>query len=100
RSGTNTLSGRAFAYFRDESLSAKDYFEKFDPAGNALTREKGPYSQKQFGGTLGGPIKQNKSFYFVSFERLDVDTNNLVTIDDRTPVTFGPAVLGTPKQIL
>ncbi len=100
RSGTNTPSGRAFAYFRDESLNAKDYFEKFDPAGNALSLEKAPYGQKQFGGTLGGPIRRNKSFYFVSFERLDVDTNNLVTIDDRTPVTLGSLVLGTPKQIL
>ena len=100
RSGTNTLSGRAFAYFRDESLNAKDYFEKFDPAGNALARDKAPYGQKQFGGTLGGPIRRNRSFYFVSFERLDVDTNNLVTIDDRTPVTFGSTSLGTPTQIL
>jgi carboxypeptidase family protein len=100
RSGTNTLNGKAFVYFRDESLSAKDYFEKFDPAGNALTREKAPYGQTQFGGTLGGPIRRNKSFFFVSFERLDVDTNNLVTIDDRTVVTLGPTVLGTPKQIL
>ena len=100
RSGTNTVNGSAFGYFRDESLSAKDYFEKFDPAGNAITRDKAPYGQNQFGGTLGGPIRQNKSFYFVSFERLDVDTNNLVTIDDRTVVTLGPTVLGTPKQIL
>ena len=33
KSGTNTLSGNAFFYFRDESLNAKGHFEKFDPAG-------------------------------------------------------------------
>ncbi len=101
RSGTNAVNGRAFGYFRDESLSARDYFEKFDPAGNALAQKTAsPYGQMQFGGTLGGPIRRNRSFYFVSFERLDVDANNMVTIDDRTPVSFGSAVLGTPKQIL
>jgi hypothetical protein len=100
KSGTNTAHGSAFGYFRDESLNAKEHFEKFDPAGNAIIREKALYAQKQFGGTLGGPISRNKSFYFVSFERLDVDTNNLVTIDDRTPVTLGSTLLGTPAQIL
>lgn len=100
KSGTNRLSGNAFMYFRDETLNAKEYFELFDPAGNALDREKAPYGQKQFGATFGGPIRRDKSFYFLSFERLDVDTNNFVTIDDRTVVTLGPTPIGTPKQIL
>jgi hypothetical protein len=100
KSGTNRLSGNAFVYFRDESLNAKEYFEQFDSAGNALNREKAPYGQRQFGGTWGGPIRRDKSFYFVAFERLGIDTNNFVTIDDRTIVTLGPTPLGTPKQIL
>jgi len=100
KSGTNRIGGNAFGYFRDEALNAKERFEKFDPAGNAIDREKASYGQKQFGFTLGGPLKRDRSFYFASFERLDIDTNNFVNIDDRTVVTLGPMALGTPKQIL
>ncbi len=100
KSGTNRLAGNLFGYFRDEALNGKEHFEKFDPAGNAIDRNKASYGQTQFGFTLGGPIRQDKSFYFLSFERLDVDTNNFVTIDDRNVVMLGPTALGTPKQIL
>jgi hypothetical protein len=100
KSGTNILSGNLFGYFRDEALNAKEHFERFDPSGAAIDREKAPYGQKQFGFTLGGPLRKDKSFFFGSFERQDIDTNNFVTIDDRTIVTVGPMVLGTPKQIL
>jgi Carboxypeptidase regulatory-like domain/TonB-dependent Receptor Plug Domain len=100
KSGTNVLSGNLFGYFRDETLNAKEHFERFDPSGAAIDREKAPYGQKQFGFTLGGPLRKDKSFFFGSFERQDIDTNNFVTIDDRTIVTVGPTVLGTPKQIL
>ena len=100
RSGTNRSAGSAFFYFRDETLNAKEHFEMFEPSGAPIDRKKAPYGQKQFGGTFGGPLARDRTFYFLSFERLDVDANNFVTIDDRTPVTFGPTVLGTPKQIL
>jgi hypothetical protein len=100
KSGTNVLSGNLFGYFRDETLNAKEHFERFDPSGAAIDREKAPYGQKQFGFTLGGPLRKDKSFFFGSFERQDIDTNNFVTIDDRTIVTAGTTVLGTPKQIL
>lgn len=100
KSGTNRTTGNVFAYFRDESLNAKEHFERFDPSGAAIDREKASYGQKQFGFTLGGPLRRDRSFYFVSFERLDVDTNNFVNIDDTSLVTLGPTVLGTPKQIL
>ncbi|MGQ0733418.1 MAG: TonB-dependent receptor [Acidobacteriota bacterium] len=100
KSGTNRPSGTVFGYFRDEALNAKEHFEQVDPAGNAINREKAPYGQKQFGATLGGPIRRDRSFYFLSFERLDIDTNNFVNVDDRTVVTLGPTPLGTPKAIL
>jgi hypothetical protein len=100
KSGTNNLAGNLFGYFRDEALNAKEHFEKFDPAGNPIDREKASYGQKQYGFTLGGPIKQDKSFYFLSFERLDIDTNNFVNIDDRNVVLLGATPLGTPAQIL
>ncbi|HUE88583.1 MAG TPA: carboxypeptidase regulatory-like domain-containing protein [Vicinamibacterales bacterium] len=100
KSGTNRLTGNLFGYFRDEALNAKEYFERFEPSGASLDREKASYGQTQYGFTLGGPLRRDRSFFFLSFERLDIDTNNFVNIDDRTIVTVGPMVLGTPKQIL
>jgi hypothetical protein len=81
KSGTNNLSGNAFVFFRDESLNAKDHFEKVDVFGNDIERDKAPYSQLQWGGTLGGPLKRDRTFFFGSFEKLDVEANNFVTIN-------------------
>ena len=102
KSGTNQFAGNLFFFFRDESLNGKNHFEKFDPAGSPIDRQKAPYSQKQFGGTFGGPINEDRTFFFTSFERLDVSASNFVTIDDQTPVRHPvlPIPIGTPAQIL
>jgi hypothetical protein len=100
RSGSNVSSGTAFVLFRDETLNAKEHFERFDPSGRRIAREKAPYSQKQFGGTMGGPLRRDRTFYFASFERLDIYANNFVNIDDRTPVSLFGQQIGTPADIL
>jgi hypothetical protein len=103
KSGTNAYAGNVFGFFRDRSLNAKGRFEQFDPAGSAIDQPKAPFNRKQFGGIFGGPIKTNRSFFFVSFERLDSLASNFVTIDDKTPIInpLNPAaVFGTPAQIL
>ena len=84
KSGTNVLTGNAFFFFRDDALNSKSYFERFTPAGAAVDRPKAPYGQNQFGGILGGPIRKDSTFFFGSFERLDVSTSNFVSIDDTT----------------
>jgi carboxypeptidase family protein/TonB-dependent receptor-like protein len=81
KSGTNELRGNAFIYGRDESLNAKDHFEKEDVFGNPVNREKAPFSQYQWGGTLGGPIRKDRTFFFLSFEHVGVKANNFVNID-------------------
>ncbi|MGH9158719.1 MAG: TonB-dependent receptor, partial [Vicinamibacteraceae bacterium] len=91
KSGTNRAAGDVFFYARDDGLNAKNYFEKFDPAGQPIEQDKAPYAQQQYGGIIGGPIKQDRTFFFTSFERLDIDANNFVNIDNRTPTS----VLGT-----
>lgn len=103
KSGTNTFGGNVFGFFRDESLNAKNHFEQFSPSGAAISRPKAPYSQKQFGATFGGPIKKDRTFFFASFERLDIAANNFVTIDDETPIrhpVLSSVILGTPASIL
>ena len=100
RSGTNTLAGNLFFFLRDAALNSKDHFERFNPAGQAIDREKAPYSQKQYGATLGGPLKRDRTFYFLSFERLDIAAHNFVTIDDTNTVNFLGQNFGTPAAIL
>jgi hypothetical protein len=74
RSGTNTYQGRLFAYYRDENLRARSPFEDPD-------EEKAPFKRLYTGGTVGGPIQRQKSFFFFSYERTDEDQNNEATWD-------------------
>jgi hypothetical protein len=71
RSGTNSLSGNFFDYFRNDALDANDWF--YDQAiGTAPpgTISKPALRQNDFGGTLGGPILKDKTFFFLSYEGL------------------------------
>jgi hypothetical protein len=61
KSGTNQFKGSAYEYYTDEHMRAKNYFT---PAGTT----KGKWRYHQFGGTLGGPIRRNKLFFFGSYE--------------------------------
>ncbi len=71
KSGTNTAHGGTFFFFRDKALNAKGYF---DP-------DKPPFGQKQWGGTIGGPVRRNRTFLFTSFEQNTIRDARLVTID-------------------
>jgi hypothetical protein len=65
KSGTNSLHGSAWEFFRNEKLDARNFFD--DP-----TLPTPPYKQNQFGATFGGPIIKNKLFFFVDYEGLRV----------------------------
>jgi hypothetical protein len=58
RSGTNGFHGSAFEFVRNNALDSRPFFEAATPA----------YKRNQFGGTLGGPIRRNKLFFFVSYQ--------------------------------
>lgn len=62
RSGTNELHGNVFEFFRNSALDANDYFN------NAAGRARPPFRQNQFGGTLGGPVRKDKLFFFGDFQ--------------------------------
>src|SRR5512139_2960819 len=66
KSGTNRYRGSAFEYLRDESLNAKEW-------GSVL--EKAPFKRNQFGGTLGGPIAENRTFFFGTYSGLRQETS-------------------------
>ena len=66
KSGTNDLHGSAWEYFRNDALDANPFFANHfaDPA----QRQKTPLHLNQFGGTLGGPIRKNKLFFFAAYQ--------------------------------
>jgi hypothetical protein len=97
KSGTNEWHGNGFFFFRDEALNAKDHFEKFDVFDNPVNRDKAPYSQKQYGATLGGPIKKDRTFFFLSLERADIAANNFVNIDPTAAAVIRSA--GFPVEL-
>ena len=61
RSGTNQFHGDAWEFFRDTALNAETYFKPADGS-------KPPLRRNQYGGTIGGPLVQNKAFFFADFE--------------------------------
>ena len=62
KTGTNQLHGNAFEFFRNEIFNANDYFFKLHGQQRPEVR------QNQFGGTIGGPIKRDKLFFFFSYQ--------------------------------
>ena len=69
KTGKNNVYGSAFAYFRHQSLDAGDPFA-FVLQGTNLTRIKPDANRQQFGITLGGPFKQDRTFFFGAYEGL------------------------------
>lgn len=62
KSGTNSVHGNAFWYFRDRAMNANTFINK----SRNIVRQ--PYHFNQYGGTVGGPLKKDKVFYFLSFD--------------------------------
>ena len=74
KSGTNQFHGTAFEFLRNRNMDAKNYFDRPDCGPGLLPGTCGPIpnlDRSQFGGSLGGPIVHNKTFFFVDFEYLD-----------------------------
>lgn len=89
KSGTNDFHGSIFGFFRDDKLNANA------PALLAKGRgepteglQKPPFSRQQFGGSIGGPIKKDKAFFFGTLERTRERGNSFVSADDQAQITF------------
>ena len=95
RSGTNQMHGSAFEYHSDQHLKA--WPMRFDDAAlNTGNKPKLVYNE--YGGTVGGPIKKNKAFYFVSYEstRDHENVNRTVTVPLPAMIKGDLALSGTP----
>jgi outer membrane receptor protein involved in Fe transport len=73
RSGTNTMTGGVFYYHRNSALDARNFFDVEEP----------DFHRHQFGSTLGGPIRRDRTFFFGSYEGFRQDLG-------QTSITFVP----------
>jgi len=71
KSGTNQLHGSGLLFFRDASITAKEFFQATKP----------DYRRYQYGGTIGGPIVKSKTHYFLAYE--GTQENQFFTVNTR-----------------
>lgn len=86
KSGSNQLHGSLFEYFRNSDMDAADFFT------NKNKGLKNPLHRNQFGATLGGHIKHDKTFFFLNWEDFrqvapTVSTTRVPTVAERATVT-------------
>ena len=82
RGGSNQYHGDGYFYFGDESLNANTFFRNARGVGRI------PQQQRREGAVVSGPIRQQKHFFFASYERLDV--TDFAEIDALVPVNPNP----------
>jgi Carboxypeptidase regulatory-like domain len=73
KGGTNQFHGSAFEYFRNDVLAANDFFS------NEAGKPRPMLRYNQFGGTIGGPIIKNRTFFFFAYEGLREEVPTVVT---------------------
>src|SRR5262249_32704108 len=76
KSGSNKYHGSAYGYFRNNTTQAVNYIDQIQTQLNQISPGIGnePFHQNAYaGGTIGGPIKKDKLFYFVSYEYQKLD---------------------------
>ncbi len=73
KTGSNDIHGSIFGYFRDDVFDARNAFD-FTPNGKAT------FNRQQFGGSFGGPLRKEKTFYFMAFEGLTQDQTSFVNL--------------------
>lgn len=88
RSGTDTLHGSAFDFGRNSALDARNFFE--------LGPDPHLFRRQQFGGSIGGPVRRGRTFFFGVYEgfrqKQEVDLNSLVPTDAQRATVTDPIV--------
>jgi hypothetical protein len=80
KSGTNQIHGSAYEFLRNKSLNANTW------ANDLIGAPKAPYRANQYGGSLGGPIKKNRLFYFLGYQGLQLANGITYTYTVPTPM--------------
>ena len=98
KSGSNAFQGSAFAYHNDENLNARTNLDKRTGAREAPFRD-----ENQWGGTIGGPVLKNRTFFFGSYQRWTDEALGSGFTLNGAPTQEGRAILqsvaGTRPQV-
>jgi len=97
KTGSNELHGSLFGFFRNDAMDAADPFaisqalkpgDTFDPTAPdpPVKNVKNSLSRQQFGGSVGFPVKRDKTFLFAAFEGLRQDAQNAVPLLTSTSI--------------
>ena len=85
RSGTKQLHGSLYGYLRNQRLNA----------ANALSGTTLPLTQAQYGASLGGPVRNDRLFYFANFEQRQLNQNGIITISAANATAINTRLLAT-----
>ncbi|PYV55885.1 MAG: hypothetical protein DMG91_10985 [Acidobacteria bacterium] len=88
KSGTNAFHGNVYEFFRNTKLNAEPYCLS---AVEGVPCDKPQFNQNQFGGTFGGPIVKDRTFFFTSYE------GRRIRQGIRSPLTFVPTTAERPS---
>jgi hypothetical protein len=104
KSGTNALHGSVFEYFRNNALDARNFFNCAQTlcASNVAGGPQNAFHNNQFGGSLGGPIIKDKTFFLVAYEgqRERVGFPSPATIPSQAEINSAAAVVGGINPII
>jgi hypothetical protein len=87
KQGTNVLHGSLFDSYTDDHVTAMDFFVA-QSQGSANSIQKPHTAQKDYGGTIGGPIKKDKAHFFYSLDRLVYDEGRSNTFAARPELNY------------
>lgn len=83
KSGTNKIHGTAYAFGRDTGMDARNYFN------TVASGPKNPRNLEQYGGTVGGPIRKDKLFYFGGYEGQRYSVTSISALTTPATVSLG-----------
>jgi hypothetical protein len=89
KSGTNEFHGSAFYFHRNSALDARNFFDTTIPA----------FRRHQAGGALGGPIKKDKTFFFVNYETLHESKGLSYSVDTISAAARNGTVCATSDKL-
>ncbi|HYO92070.1 MAG TPA: carboxypeptidase regulatory-like domain-containing protein, partial [Pyrinomonadaceae bacterium] len=83
KGGTNTFRGNVFGFLRHKSFQANNPFTPVEFLRATTGDEKAPFTRAQYGATLGGPLNQDRTFFFASYERRQRNESGFFTSNVR-----------------
>lgn len=96
RSGANQFHGELFEFFRNDALDARNFFE-------LTSRNPALFKRNQFGGSLGGPVIKQKTFFFFAYEGLrqqqQLVVNSVVLSDAQRAAVTDPVIVSLLQLI-